>query len=114
MFGEAVPNKAWGDTMYAAEGIDIYLTWGQTAATSVMRVTLPDAAKAAGERFRAYLIEFARTAVLRSESGWKAYPSACDYGDGDGLVCSTQNTHASVCPLGQGREDRAQLDIEMG
>ena len=115
VFGEAVPNKAWGDTMYAAEGIDIYLTWGQTAATSVMRVTLPDAAKAAGERFRAYLIEFARTAVLRSESGWKAYPAACDYGDGDGLVCSTQNTHLQACALFDKAEKIGRnFDTEMG
>lgn len=116
LFGEAVPfNSSWGDSKYAIEGIDIYLTWGQTAATDVMKVTLPDAAKAAGERFRAYLIEFARTAVLHSESGWKPYPAACDYGDGDGLVCSKQNTHKQACALFDKADKIGRnFDVEMG
>ena len=53
---------------YAAEGTDIYLTWGQTAATTTMRVVLPEDARAVGDAMRAYLTDFARTGTLAADA----------------------------------------------
>ena len=89
-------TSTWGDTKFAAEGTDVYLTWGQTAATTAMRVSLSADALAVGERMRASLIEFARTATLGGE--WQPYPAVCEVGT-DGLGCSTQNRHAQACDV---------------
>ena len=112
-------NSSWGHTLYAAEGVDIYLTWGQAAATTTMQRTLPDEAIAVGDALRTSLVQFARTATLGSasesrlwgDSQWEAYPAVCEVGEQ--LQCSTQNAHARACAIfdrGFGRK----YDCEMG
>ena len=56
MFTFGVPYTVWGDSRYASEGVDLYLTWGQTSATTSMRIKLSDEAIAIGDSMRDFLI----------------------------------------------------------
>ena len=109
LFTTAVAYTRWGETKYAAEGIDIYLTWGQTAATTTMGVELPEEAKAVGDAMRSFLVGFARTGTLGGL--WQPFPAICEIGEE--LACSTENRHAQACAL----FDRAigrKYDIALG
>jgi len=99
IFGYAVPFiSGIYDVQYAAEGIDIWLTWGTFTAPLGLPVSaVSEKAKAAGDRFRSYLVSFARTAGRNLGNEWKAIPAVCEY-DQD-LRCSEQNTHAQACKI---------------
>jgi carboxylesterase type B len=98
IFSYAVPFMYMGvmDVAYAAEGVDSWLTWGQPSAGVGMGVTLDAEAVAVGDRFRAFLVGFSRTAELGAP--WRPYPAVCEY-DADGLTCSERDAHARACAL---------------
>ena len=94
IWGYAVPfqygeSGVGVDVQYAAEGIDIWMTWGQPSA-DVQGIILSEEAKKVGAAFRQYLVDFARTATLSAP--WKPYPAVCEY-EAE-LSCSEQNAHA--------------------
>lgn len=85
----------WGDIKYAAEGIDVYLTWGLTAARTIMGLAeLPKEAKAVGDSMRASLVSLARKGALGDE--WQPHPAVCEIGE-PSVACSTENRHAQAC-----------------
>jgi len=111
IFGYAVPFPYLGglaDVEYAAEGIDIWLTWGRPSAEAV-GVPIDAEAKAVGDAFRAFLTGFASTATLPAP--WQPFPACCEY-DGDGLACSEQNAHAQACDVFDAGARR--FDLELG
>ena len=96
---------------YAAEGIDIWLTWGRSGVAGAFE--LSEEAVALGGTFRAFLVGFARTASLEGSGGWKPFPSVCEYGaDGAGVTCSEENAHARACAIyGAGAGSKFELEI---
>ena len=65
---------------HAAEGIDVYLTWGLTAARTTMGLAdLPKEAKAVGGSMRASLVSLARKGSLGDE--WQPHPAVCEIGE---------------------------------
>ena len=99
------------DVEGAVEGIDMWLTWGQSAATIAMGVTLPEEAVAVGDKFRGFLVEFARTGVLGKQ--WQPYPAVCEYG-GSGLGCSEENSHARACAIFDEELGREKFVLSLG
>ena len=111
VFTYAVPFKYMGlfDVLYAAEGIDAWLLFGASSASTAMGVTLSDEAIAVGNGFRRALARMALTGDLGR--GWKAHPAVCEYGQG--LDCSEENAHARACAIFDEAVGR-QFDFEMG
>ena len=113
IFKAAVPFPYLGMTeiKYAAEGIDIWLTWGDSGAPKELRNAEGYVeAKPVGEGFRASLIEMARTAKLGG--AWQPFPAVCEYG-ADRETCSKQNVHAKACAILDKAAGR-KWDIELG
>ena len=109
IFSKAVPNTAWGPTLYAMEGIDIYLAWGRTAAEDVLLREVPEDALASGKAMRESLVGLARKATLGDE--WQPYPAVCEMEDA--LECSAKNAHAQACDVFDTAFGR-EYDTEMG
>jgi carboxylesterase type B len=111
IFTFAVPFKYMGfyDVLYAAEGIDSWLLFGASSASTVMGVTLSDEAIAVGNGFRRALAGMARTGSLGR--GWKPHPAVCEYGRG--LDCSEANAHARACTVFDEAFGR-KFDFELG
>lgn len=105
MFTFGVPYTVWGDSRYASEGVDLYLTWGQTSATTSMRIKLSDEAIAIGDSMRDFLIGLAQrpssAAITMDGEEWQPHPAVCEVGGGgeERLACSTQNRHAKACAV---------------
>ena len=94
---------------YAAEGIDLWLTWGKPSAEGGLGIRLDEAAIAVGDVFRAYLVGFANSATLGG--GWRPYPAVCEYETT--LDCSEQNEHARACAIYDEAVGR-RFDLEVG
>eukprot|EP00929_Paragymnodinium_shiwhaense_P090495 TRINITY_DN50687_c0_g1_i1.p1 TRINITY_DN50687_c0_g1~~TRINITY_DN50687_c0_g1_i1.p1 ORF type:complete len:505 (-),score=31.60 TRINITY_DN50687_c0_g1_i1:191-1528(-) len=113
IFGYAVPfvNSVY-HVQYACEGVDIWLSWGTfTGPLGLPASAVPEKAKVAGEKFRSYLLNFARTNGATLGDHWQPFPAVCEY-DEDGLTCSEQNTHAQACRIYDETVGR-KFDVEL-
>ena len=97
--------------LYALEGIDIWLTWGDSSAPKELRDAKGYAeAKPVGQGFRASLVSFARTATLGG--AWQPFPAVCEYGV-DLETCSEENAHIKSCRILDEAAGR-KWDLELG